>query len=172
MYGILRIENYSVSVATSSVYSIDNNAVFTYTGSMGNTSVSDVQFFISSGLNESEHLLVVNVTSATNSFPYYLDYIIVSLPSTNTSGPSGSLTATSVLPVPSSRENDAHPAASHTVANSIVGSVAGGMLLLCIVFGSLFFWRRARKNSGSPHGASPMPVATRPPAILLFILLT
>ncbi|THG95102.1 hypothetical protein EW026_g6488 [Hermanssonia centrifuga] len=59
VYGALRNENYSVSVATLSVYSIGNNVVVTYTGPMSNTPDFHVLFFNSGDLDANEHLLVM-----------------------------------------------------------------------------------------------------------------
>ncbi len=199
-------ENLSVSPSISSAYSIDNVVIDTYNIVMPTGSDEfGVLFFTSGDLGASDHQLSVNITYTSPTFPYWLDYIIVSSPSTNTSSsllflpstnPSSpllsslstntpnpllsstgsvhihslsiDLRSTSSVPVPSSTKspipsNSATPstpfaqagnAVLHTAAGLIAGSVIGGILVLCLLLGSLFLWRRARKGIRAPDGAS------------------
>ncbi|PSR97575.1 hypothetical protein PHLCEN_2v4282 [Hermanssonia centrifuga] len=201
-------ENLSVSPSISSAYSIDNVVIDTYNIVMPTGSDEfGVLFFTSGDLGASDHQLSVNITYTSPTFPYWLDYIIVSSPSTNTSSsllslpstnPSSpllsspstntpnpllsstgsvhihslsiDLRSTSSVPVPSSTKspipsNSATPstpvaqagnAVLHTAAGLIAGSVIGGILLLCLLLGSLFLWRRARKEIRAPDEEESM----------------
>ncbi|PSR97576.1 hypothetical protein PHLCEN_2v4283 [Hermanssonia centrifuga] len=193
VYGVLRHEeaNFSIPPTVFSAYSIDNVAMDTYNSVMptGSDDTRGVLFFASGDLasGTNAHQLSVNITDATPTFPYWLDYIIVSSPSTNTSSPllsstgsvhiqslSTDLRSTSSVPVsPSTKtpipSHSAMPTlsaqagnvVSHTAAGLIAGFVFGGILILCLLLGSLFLWRRTRKEMGSPddgggiHGVTP-----------------
>ncbi len=185
VYGVLRHEeaNFSIPPTVFSAYSIDNVALDTYNSVMptGSDDTRGVLFFASGDLasGSNAHQLSVNITNATPTFPYWLDYIIVSSPSTNTSSPllsstgsvhiqslSTDLRSTSSVPVsPSTKtpipshsamptlSSQAGNVVSQTAAGLIAGFVFGGILILCLLLGSLFLWRRARKETGSPDGA-------------------
>ncbi len=129
--------NYTLSEPTESTYSIDNVVKQNYIAPQVKVDDYGVMFFDSGDIGALNHFMLVNITSATASFPYYLDSIAVVSPLNASTTSSQSLTPShSVTPVPSGQ----HPA-----AGPIAGGVLGGVSLISLL-AAIFFWYRRRKS--------------------------
>ncbi len=143
----MRGEGYHLPTSTSSTYSIDNVAKQTFIAPqvIGNGS-NRVLFFDSGDIGALNHYMLVNITSATPAFPYYLDYIEVESPPNASSTLLPLSTGSTSRPSPS-----VIPSATHWSANAksnVIISVAGalvGVLILLGLLASVFYWRHWRK---------------------------
>ena len=152
VFGTLTVPTVVGSTVKSS-YTIDNDGTTPFSSAtVPNAVVNEIDgqlFFDSGTLSDGDHVLVINVTSASDGAPYLLDYIQYtatpipdSTSSTTSTGASGSPTSP--------------PVASRNNVGPIVGGVVGGVLgLLLIGIGVFLFFRYFRHRlslSGRQRG--------------------
>ncbi|KAJ3484113.1 hypothetical protein NLI96_g5858 [Meripilus lineatus] len=150
-----------------STYKIDGNSPVTYTApNLTGEEASGILFFASNNLAAASHVLVINVTRASQGGPYMLDYITVQTPGSSSSSsvipssssntlppssslPSGSTSKSSSSPSSSASEAAVTGSTSKTnIAGPVAGGVIGGLVLLAAIILAVFFWCRRRKRRG------------------------
>ncbi|THG96380.1 hypothetical protein EW026_g5447 [Hermanssonia centrifuga] len=107
VYGYLRGQGYTIAIPTESSYSIDSVLMKNYIAPQVTVDQSKVQFFDSGDIGALSHFMSVSITSATNDFPYYLDFITV-VP------PPPPVTTSSTPPPPPPQTTSASPAAQQS----------------------------------------------------------
>lgn len=146
-----------------SMYSVDGGSPTTFTAPQTTGRQDVVQFFRSSNMPLTNHTLTINITNASPGAPYYLDYLqfnIDVLPLSSSVAPTSSASATSSSlsssPPADSTTASASPSATTSAAaetkqtaatGAIVGGVVGGLAVLFMIIGALY-WRRNRRPSG------------------------
>lgn len=143
-----------------SVYSVDGGSPTTFTAPQTTGRQDVVQFFGSSTMPLTNHTLTVNITNASPGAPYYLDYLqynIDVLPLSSSVAPTttASATSSSSPPADPTTASTAPDATTPVAAESketaptgaVVGGVVGGLAVLFILIGALY-WRRNRRPSG------------------------
>ncbi|PSR75222.1 hypothetical protein PHLCEN_2v9263 [Hermanssonia centrifuga] len=177
VYGTLRGMPNTNPTPTTSIYSIDGNVVRSYTAPQVTVDQNGVLFFDSGVITTGplQHVLWVNVTSASPDFPYYLDYLLVvsnpspdasvpppppPSPTTSTSHTSSTIVSTSLTSsttIQLSQPNTPSPTAartssavSHVNVGPIAGGVVGGVVVLITALVLLLRCRR-RKKYGNLH---------------------
>ncbi|KAI0742869.1 hypothetical protein C8Q80DRAFT_1191190 [Daedaleopsis nitida] len=158
--GPLASAQYAVDGASTEASSVQNVT----------QTLSSINFYTSDYFSFGEHVLTVNVTSASSSSPYIFDYLAI-----YSSAPASSSPA-SEFPSNSSSNSDSSPntgsgsqnnstsseppseqtvgAASRVVVSTgaVVGGVIGGVVLLAaVVFGIWWLWKRNRTYDESSY---------------------
>ncbi|PSR71020.1 hypothetical protein PHLCEN_2v13124 [Hermanssonia centrifuga] len=131
VYGTLRGMNYTVTTPTESSYSIDGVVKQNYIAPQVTVEQDKVLFFDSGDIGALNHFLSVSVTSATGSFPYYLDFITVvpppapvttsstpPPPQAPSSSPAAQQPPPSNTPPPAQTETSAAPGTPNSVPSS------------------------------------------------------
>lgn len=181
----------------TSTYTIDNEVVGSFTAAPGDAEQDGVAFFSSKNLELAFHVLVMNVTSASDDYPFILDYVMFvpaptlsstfslsvapssSAPSSSdlTAGISFTAATTTTESVISSSEASgtavpivtAAGSSSSSHAGPIAGGVIGGIVLL-LALGALFWWYRRRR--GSAEGSEVAEKGTRQAFLCANIMLS
>ncbi|KAI0362092.1 hypothetical protein OH77DRAFT_1416300 [Trametes cingulata] len=170
-----------------SVYSVDGDSPTSFTAPQVTGRRDAVQFFGSGALPLRNHTLIINITKASPSAPYYLDYLQFSTDVLPLDSPSSSLTATTSVSQSTSQSagspTTSAPAGSSDVARkptaptgAIVGGVVGGLAFLCILI-ALLYWRRNKRPEGEynygtkahqdrPPNITPFPTSASTPSLL------
>ncbi|PIL37338.1 hypothetical protein GSI_01031 [Ganoderma sinense ZZ0214-1] len=152
VYGSVAVPTVSGATVVS-LYALDGGNSTTFsTYSVPDSRVNEVDgqlFFDSGTLSDESHVLVINVTTASEGAPYLLDYIRVV--ATN---PPASTTTTSSTGTPT-----ALPSAGSSKSNvaPIVGGVVGGVVgLLLLVVTGFFYWRRRKHRVRLERGGKDL----------------
>lgn len=137
MYGSVAVPTVSGATVVS-LYALDGGNTTTFSSaSIPNSRVSEVDgqlFFDSGALSDDSHVLVINVTTASQGAPYLLDYIRLIA-----TDPPVSTTTTTSTGTPTARASEG---SSKTSVGPIVGGVVGGVAgLLLLVIAAFFCWR-------------------------------
>ncbi|GJE84368.1 hypothetical protein PsYK624_004440 [Phanerochaete sordida] len=183
VYGVVRpLAAHKTYVATSSTYSVDGNELNTFTSPNLTQEADGIMLFNSGSLPINSHQLTVSVDSASEDYPYLLDYIVFipaptlssnaisfTVGSSSASSSSSSLVNTALSFSGTSTSCTSFGYAGHTgapqydVATShsshvgpIVGGVIGGVALLAILFGLLFWCLKRRKAQSEDDSSSSM----------------
>ncbi|KAI0774472.1 hypothetical protein C8Q74DRAFT_837659 [Fomes fomentarius] len=152
VFGTLTVPTVVGSTVTSR-YTIDNDGTTPFSSASVPSAVIeeiDGQLFFDSGtLSDDTHVLVINVTSASDGAPYLLDYIkyaATTIPDATSSTASPSETVSAIATSPASKNN----------VGPIVGGVVGGVVgLILIGIGVFLFFRYFRHRlslSGRQRG--------------------
>ncbi|KAI0720327.1 hypothetical protein C8T65DRAFT_634127 [Cerioporus squamosus] len=160
VYGTILVP--TVTGATvQSAYALDNNGTTPFSSASVASAliqeVDDQLFFDSGALSDGDHVLVINVTTASSGAPYLLDYIkytATTPPTTSSSSTSASATGSaSATAAPSSaKKSNIGP-----IVGGVVGGVGGGLLL--ILFGFFLYYRyfrHRRKLYGRRRGGKDL----------------
>lgn len=132
--------------SVTSTYTIDGSGTTPYSSaqilqSITTSEADGLQFFDSGTLSNGDHVLVINVTSATSSDPYYLDYIqYVQTSATTTSSSASSTSSTTTTSSATSSPSNSGGSKPHIGA--IVGGVVGGVCFLAVVALGIFLFLR------------------------------
>lgn len=152
VFGTLTVPTVVGSTVTST-YTIDNDGTTPFSSASVPSAVIeeiDGQLFFDSGtLTDDTHVLMINVTSASDGAPYLLDYIkyaATRIPDSTSSPASPSETGAAIATSPASKNN----------VGPIVGGVVGGVVgLILIGIGVFLFFRYFRHRlslSGRQRG--------------------
>ncbi|KAJ4484318.1 hypothetical protein C8J55DRAFT_40411 [Lentinula edodes] len=134
-----RVDNASIGEITEASFSVDGAPSVSFTAVTASNAVHNKQFYASRSLNTGQHQLAV---SNTGDIPLWIDYILVRGQTTINAAPP-EVTGTS------HRHN----------ISVIVGSVAGGVCGILLLFGIILFFRHFKrpKNVARQHENSPPP---------------
>ena len=167
VFGTLTVPT-EVGATVMSTYTIDSDDATPFSSANVPSSLIrevDGQLFFDSGtLSDDDHVLVINVTRASNGAPYLLDYIRYTAttlpePSSSSSPPAGPTGTVTPSPGGSSKSN----------VGPIVGGVVGGVVgLLLIALGVFLFFRyfrhrlslagRQKGGKGASPNSIPLPL--------------
>ena len=160
VYGSIAVPTVSGATVVS-LYTLDGgNATPFSSTQVPDTSVNeaDGQLFFDSGtLSDDDHVLVINVTTASSAAPYLLDYIKVvatTPPASSTSTTattSGTSTPTSVSSAKSSKSNNVGP-----VVGGVVGGVGGLLLIAAAIFLYFRYFRHRMRLGRRQKGGKGM----------------
>ncbi|KAI9058754.1 hypothetical protein FKP32DRAFT_1635626 [Trametes sanguinea] len=124
--------------------------------------VNNVNFWSSQEMPYGSYILTINVTNATSSMPYYLDYVAVELPGPDPSSTSSSTASSSSAASTSSSQTTSHSQSATAVVASkssvpvgaIVGASIGGFVLVAAaVFALLYWYKRTRMTATYDYGS-------------------
>ena len=153
MYGSVAVPTVSGATVVS-LYALDGGNTTTFSSSsVPDSRVNEVDgqlFFDSGTLSDDSHVLVINVTTASQGAPYLLDYIrvIATNPPASTTTTSSSTGTPTVKPTGGSSKSN---------VGSIVGGVVGGVVgLLLLVAVGFFYWRHHKHRVRLERGGKGM----------------
>ncbi|KAI1796182.1 hypothetical protein LXA43DRAFT_656690 [Ganoderma leucocontextum] len=137
VYGSIAVPTVSGATVVS-LYALDGGTATPFSSSsVPDTRVNEVDgqlFFDSGTLSDDTHVLVINVTTASEGAPYLLDYVRVIATS-----PPASTTTTSSSGTPTARSSGGSSKSNvGPIVGGVVGGVGGLLLLAAAIF---FYWR-------------------------------
>ncbi|KAI0831300.1 hypothetical protein BC628DRAFT_1415820 [Trametes gibbosa] len=165
----------------ASVFRVDEGSPTTFTATQTVGRSDDVLFFSSPPLPLGNHTLTINITHASASAPFYLDYMQYSIDVLQT-GTSSTLSPSMVISATESSSGMSSLAATpgssasatagstpkpHAPTGAIVGGVVGGFALIGFIIAALH-WQHNRRPSGEYRYGTKAHQDT-PPTIIPFV---
>ncbi|KAK0443900.1 uncharacterized protein EV420DRAFT_1484791 [Desarmillaria tabescens] len=168
---VFGIQRNSIVGVISADFSVDGGETTTFstTSTRSGNDLANTVFFSSSILSSGIHTLIMNITVVAGDQSLKLDYITYSgqvSDSNSSPSPSSSSTSSPGSNLPSGSST------SHSFKGIVGGAVSGGIILLLVIAGTLFLWRRKKQA----HHEANLISLSRPftcssnfrPALILF----